>query len=204
MPTARQIRPPQQERSRHAWDRVLEAGTWILENEGRDALTITGVCERARVTPMAIYRRVDGLAGLFWAIYDRGMKAVVATYEQELARAAAFAPDSPARVAQVVTAVAETFERHAPFLHQIVNYSTTDPALSQRGSDESLVLVERVAHLLQGDDSTAAWDVARMLHQECVFRAMYGDRWLSREPELFGQFVERLRLMAFSRLRVSR
>ncbi|ODT12221.1 MAG: hypothetical protein ABS61_00290 [Microbacterium sp. SCN 70-18] len=183
---------------------MLEAGTWILENEGRDALTITGVCERARVTPMAIYRRVDGLAGLFWAIYDRGMKAVVATYEQELARAAAFAPDSPARVAQVVTAVAETFERHAPFLHQIVNYSTTDPALSQRGSDESLVLVERVAHLLQGDDSTAAWDVARMLHQECVFRAMYGDRWLSREPELFGQFVERLRLMAFSRLRVSR
>jgi len=150
---------------------------------------------------MAIYRRVDGLAGLFWAIYDRGMKAVIVTYEEQLARAASLPAGSSARVAQVVSGVAETFEVHAPFLHQIVNYSTTDAELSQRGAEESLVLVERVAELLQGDDRTAASDVARMLHQECVFRAMYGDEWLSREPEAFGRFVERLRLMAISRLK---
>jgi AcrR family transcriptional regulator len=195
METSRAVRPPQQARSRHSWDRVLTAGMWILENEGRDALTVSAVCERAQVTPMAIYRRVNGLPGLFWAIYDRGMSSVADTYDHELEQAALHPAGSVDRVDRVAAAVAETFERHTVFLHQIINYSTTDPELSRRGSEESLQLVDRV--------TTAARDVARMLHQECVFRAMYGERWLSHESEGFAPFVERLRRMARGRLQLA-
>ena len=173
---------------------------WLLQNEGRDSLTVSAVCERAAVTPMAIYRRVDGLPGLFWAIYDRGMADVIQTYDTELREAEGFAAARPERVSRVVLAVARTFERHAAFLHQIVNYSTTDPQLSARGAEESRILVERVAALLPPATSSGAHEVARMLHQECTFRAMYGDHWLSREPEGFPEFVARLTRMAFARL----
>jgi AcrR family transcriptional regulator len=203
METSRAVRPPQQARSRHSWDRVLTAGMWILENEGRDALTVSAVCERAQVTPMAIYRRVNGLPGLFWAIYDRGMSSVADTYDHELEQAALHPAGSVDRVDRVAAAVAETFERHTVFLHQIINYSTTDPELSRRGSEESLQLVDRVTTLLPDPDPTAARDVARMLHQECVFRAMYGERWLSHESEGFAPFVERLRRMARGRLQLA-
>ena len=46
MPTL-EVRPPQQQRSREAWNRVLDAGVAILEDGGYDAFTIAAVCERA-------------------------------------------------------------------------------------------------------------------------------------------------------------
>ena len=48
-----EVRPPKQERSRAAWNRVLDAGVAILEDGGYDAFTIAAVCERAA-------RRADG------------------------------------------------------------------------------------------------------------------------------------------------
>jgi len=192
-----------QERSRQAWENILEAGTWILEHEGRDALTIGSVCERAGVAATAIYRRVDGLSGLFWAIYDRGMSQIIETYHAELDRAAELAEGTNDRVEGVVRAVTETFERHTDFLHPIIIYSTSDQDIRERGSRESLDLVALVAQLLPSPDEDASWDVARMLHQECTFRAMYGDGWLSRKPEGYDAFVDRVTRMAASRLSVT-
>jgi len=202
-PSHERIRPPMQERSRQAWENILEAGTWILENEGRDALTIGRVCERAGVAATAIYRRVDGLSGLFWAIYDRGMSQIIATYHAELDRAAVLLEGTAARVEGVVRAVTETFERHTDFLHPIIIYSTSDKDIRERGSRESLELVGMVARLLPAPDSDASWDVARLLHQECTFRAMYGDTWLTHSPESYDAFVSRLTRLARSRLSVS-
>ena len=194
-PQSDRIRPPMQERSKKAWENILEAGTWILENEGRDALTIGAVCARAGVAPTAIYRRVDGLAGLFWAIYDRGMAQVVATYAGGLAAAEALPAGSRERVDRLVLAMAETWESNVDFLHPIVNYSTSDEALRERGAQESIALVDRVADLLPSTDPVINRDVARMLHQECVFRSMYGDQWLSHEPESYPEFIARLTRM---------
>ena len=42
-----EVRPPKQQRSREAWNRVLDAGVAILEDGGYDAFTIAAVCERA-------------------------------------------------------------------------------------------------------------------------------------------------------------
>lgn len=45
----------------------------ILEERGRETLTVAAACRRARVAPTAPYARIDGIAGLFWAIYEREM-----------------------------------------------------------------------------------------------------------------------------------
>ena len=58
-PVELEVRPPKQQRSREAWNRVLDAGVAILEDGGYDAFTIAAVCERAAVAPTAIYARTD-------------------------------------------------------------------------------------------------------------------------------------------------
>ena len=192
------IRPPLQQRSQVAWNRILDAGMHILIEHGRDALTIQATCQRAKVSPTALYARVDGLSGLFWAIYDRGIGQVITTYERQL-EAAAQTEESVERVRAVVRAMCENFHRHERFMHQIINISVADEALRERGSRESLVYVERVTALLPQQPAGAAADVARMVHQECVFRAMYGDQWLSRRPESWPAFTRRLTTMALGR-----
>ena len=192
------IRPPLQQRSQAAWNRILDAGMHILIEHGRDALTIQATCQRAKVSPTALYARVDGLSGLFWAIYDRGIGEVIMTYER-LLKVAAQAEGSVERLRAVVRAMCENFRRHERFLHQIINISVADEALRERGSRESLVYVERVAAVLAQQPAGAAADVARMVHQECVFRAMYGDQWLSRRPESWPAFTRRLTTMALGR-----
>ncbi|WP_460775424.1 TetR/AcrR family transcriptional regulator [Microbacterium sp. GXF7504] len=170
----------------------MNEGIWILENEGRDALTIAAVCRRAKVAPTVIYRRVDGLSGLFWAIYDTRMQDVTQTYRSGLALAAELPAGSEARVEATVRAMTDTWEAHAAFLHPIVNYSTSDEALNRRGGRESLALVDLAADLLPAPVAGVNRDVSRMIHQECVFRAMYGDGWLSHEPEKYEAFVARV------------
>jgi len=194
------IRPPRQRRSQDAWNRILEVGVKILREEGREALTITEVCRRANVAPMALYARVDGIAGLFWAIHDREMTHVISTYEELLIRAGATRPGSVARIRAIVGAICETFHRHGTFLHQIINISVSDPALRSRASRESLVFIDRIITLLPHGTDTAAHDVARMLHQECIFRALFGDSWLTRKRETYSRFRRRLLIMALCRL----
>ena len=47
-----EVRPPRQARTRASWERVLEEGVALLEEEpGYAGLTIGALCERAGVTP---------------------------------------------------------------------------------------------------------------------------------------------------------
>lgn len=194
------VRPPMQERSREAWDRILEAALEILVTEGRPALTIAAVCRRAKVAPTAIYARVDGIAGLFWALYEAEMEHVYATQEGLFQEAELSAAGSPARIEAVVRAVAVTFRDHDAFLHPIINYSASDPVLRARGAETSLVLLTRLCELLgEGIEDPTAYDTARMIQQECILRSMYGDTWLSPRPEGFDHFVARLGRMARAR-----
>ena len=68
-----EVRPPKQQRSREAWNRVLDAGVAILEDGGYDAFTIAAVCERASVAPTAIYARTTSKDALFLAVYEHGI-----------------------------------------------------------------------------------------------------------------------------------
>ena len=82
------VREPKQARSREAWERVLEVGRQLIEEGGVPALTITEVCRRSGINAPSLYARVDGRAGLFAAVYERGMAEVRATEERMLAPAA--------------------------------------------------------------------------------------------------------------------
>src|SRR3954470_23208107 len=75
LPADLAVRPPKQQRSREAWDRVLDAGVGILEDGGYDAFTIAAVCERAGVAPTAIYARTTSKDALFLAVYEHGLAA---------------------------------------------------------------------------------------------------------------------------------
>ena len=73
LPRRCEVRPPKQQRSREAWNRVLDAGVAILEDGGYDAFTIAAVCERASVAPTAIYARTTSKDALFLAVYEHGI-----------------------------------------------------------------------------------------------------------------------------------
>lgn len=194
------IRPPQQARSKEAWERILESGRALLEEGGPAAVSIAAVCARAEVTPTAIYARVDGIGGLFWAIYEHGLAEVRADDARVLEAARLAPPASDERIVAVVQGLVDTFEQHAQFLGPIVRYSATDDLMRARGSQTSLEIVTDVASLFDGFDATAARDTARMLHEARIIRALYGPQWLSEEPESASAFTERCLALAQARL----
>src|SRR3954451_9264228 len=71
-----EVRPPKQQRSREAWNRVLDAGVAILEDGGSDAFTIAAVCERAQGAPPAIYARTTSKDSLLLAVYEHGIARI--------------------------------------------------------------------------------------------------------------------------------
>lgn len=194
-PTA--VREPVQGRSRASWQRILEAGTALLEEEGFEALTIAAVCKQARVSAPTIYARVDGLAGLFWAIYERGMVGVIQVQRRYATAALSTSPSSPHRIAAVVDIAAKTFEEQSRFLRPIVRFASSNEALLGRGAVSSRELVDTMAGLLPGDPADAV-AIARMVYAECVFRLVYGDHFLGPHGESFEEFRGRLTRLALA------
>ncbi|GAA3755613.1 hypothetical protein GCM10022240_05700 [Microbacterium kribbense] len=67
------VREPKQQRTREAWNRVLDVGLALFIEGGLDGLTISEVCRRAEISAPSLYARVDGLAGLVAAVYEHAM-----------------------------------------------------------------------------------------------------------------------------------
>jgi AcrR family transcriptional regulator len=180
------VRPPLQARSRAGWERALEVGLDLLQEGGYEALTVSEVCRRARLSAPSLYARVDGRLGLFQAVYERGMAAVIKTEDAALEAADGWTDE-------IVGAVVEVFERHRDFLRAVIRQAGVDPNLLERGASETQRFVRRVAGALATHDEPAALSTARMLYTECAFRAMYGDQfWSSDEPESRAEFTQRL------------
>jgi AcrR family transcriptional regulator len=124
------VRPPQQQRSREGWVRVLEAGVALLEEGGYGAFTIGAVCDRAGVAPRALYARIDSKDALLLAVYEHGMERV-RSQESDLTAAAHL--DDRSAVHAAVETVAQIFERHRAFLRAVVLISSAHPELAERG-----------------------------------------------------------------------
>ena len=163
------VRPPKQQRSREAWNRVLDAGVAILEDGGYDAFTIAAVCERAAVAPTAIYARTTSKDALFLAVYEHGIAAMLA--EQEV-----FGDDdrwaglSPAEL--IRTAVAEMVGislRHQRFLGKIVLISAAHEEVARRGSRYAEDLGDGFTRVVLG-----ARDAIRHADPEAAARACFG------------------------------
>jgi|GEM_PF-3041978 len=184
-PPATGVREPRQARSRASWERVVAVGRDLLVEGGYDALTISEVCRRARVTAPSIYARVDGRAGLFRAVYEDVMTDVAAS-EDEL-----FGSAEPS-VAGAVRATATVFERHSALMGSIIRQAVKDPWLLSHGARTSRRLRSRIAGAFRVRNTEAAATAARVLYEACVFRTIYGPAFWADAPETLEEFCERL------------
>jgi len=129
-----EVRPPKQQRSREAWNRVLDAGVAILEDGGYDAFTIAAVCDRASVAPTAIYARTTSKDALFLAVYEHGIARLRAEQEEAFADESRWADLAPAQL--VRAAVGEMVGislRHQRFLGAVVLLSAAHEEVRRRG-----------------------------------------------------------------------
>ena len=196
------VREPKQARTREAWQRVLEVGVRLVEEGGVDALTITEVCRRSEVSPPSLYARVDGLAGLFAAVYDRGMAQVKASEEQLFAGLPKPGSTLEQQALAASSAIAEVFRAHAAFLRPVIGHAARTPTLLSRGAVESQRLLRRVVAAMDVDEPTGH-DIARTLYAECILRTMYGIDFLSGRVEPEQDFRHRLARTAAAQARAA-
>lgn len=179
------VRPARQLRSREGWERALAIASELFQEGGYEALSISEVCRRAGMSAPSLYARVDGLDGLFRAVFEQGMREVSATEDELLA-----ATDGPP-VEAMVAAVSGIFTRHEAFLRAVIRRSTADPVLLAEGARRSRALTKRVADALPGDPEARRL-AARTLYTECAFRVIYGERFWDPKGESADQFRAKL------------
>src|ERR1700737_4811166 len=69
-----------QARSKRTFDRLLDAGEAVIVEQGFDAATVVEICERAKLSVGAFYRRFESKDGLLEILHER--------YYQQMADAA--------------------------------------------------------------------------------------------------------------------
>lgn len=151
---------------------------------GYEALSITEVCRRAGVSAPSLYARVNGLDGLFRAVYERCMSSLDDTERRVFS-------DVNNSVEAVVSATSELFSDHARALRAIIRQATADDELLEEGAERSRQLRSRIAEMLPGDDRSVQL-AARTIYTECAFSVIYGDNFWRPEGESVDQFRSQL------------
>jgi AcrR family transcriptional regulator len=174
------LRPPQQPRSRASLERVLAAGTKLLEEDGYEGFTLAKVSSLANVSIGSIYARVKKKDDLFHVIQDRFMS------ESEEASGLAeleSRTDLPTRelIRAAVADIAKAFQVNPRLLRVFMHRGIVDDAVAARSSAsvstfsdtfERLLLTRRaeIAH----PDPELAVDVAfRMAWGTLARQIMY-------------------------------
>ena len=176
------VRLPKQQRSRRAWNRVLDAGVAILEDGGFEAFTIAEICSRAKVAPPAIYARTTSKEALFLAVYEHGIERL----REDQARLtgpdfiAAGSPTSLVR--ELVTATVRLLLRHRRFLGSVVLISASHAEIRRRGSGYSQELGDQFAaalrpvgdHFAHADFEAAIRSCFNVVFATTIFRIAFG------------------------------
>lgn len=176
------IRSPKQRRSREAWQRVLDAGVALVEEGGYDAFTIAAVCERAQVTPRALYDRADSKDALFLAVYEHGIGRLRADQEFLSDDRHWHGLSDAELVDRVVREVARTFNKHSSFLRAVVLIGGAHAEVRRRGALHSQQFGEAFCHRLlaigpsidHADPETAVRAAFNALYSVLVLRVTYG------------------------------
>lgn len=126
------VRPPRQERTQVSWERILDVGVEILKESGFAGFTIAAVCERAKVTPPAIYARVRTKKALYLAVFEHGFGPIRAAQVRALDPARwADAPPADA-VRGAIDAITRTSLAHEAFFREIALRAEADAEVAQR------------------------------------------------------------------------
>ena len=192
------VRPPKQKRSQESLERVLEASTRLLEENGFDAFTIQDVSQRADVSVGAIYARFGNKESLLRAVHRHAMESIGA--EHGAVAAADGRPDEPVRdvIARAVKAVAAIFRGNEELLRAFMHLGAVDDEIARRGSEGSIDLArqfeETVLHhrdQITHPDPEKAVDVAfRMAYCTFARQVMYGPTFESDREISWDDLVE--------------
>ncbi len=193
------VSPPQQERSRASFERVLDAGTKVLEQKGYEGFTLAEVSRSAGVSIGSIYARVKSKDDLFLVIQDRFMTATRAELVfGDRARWARLATDELVR--EVVRELAAGFRRNVPLLRVFMHRAIVDQAVAARSSQgisefadlvEALLLTRRDE--IRHPQPEVAVDVAfRMAWGTMARQVMYWPTFESPREVAWETLVEEL------------
>jgi AcrR family transcriptional regulator len=193
------VSPPQQERSRASFERVLEAGTSLLEEKGYEGFTLAEVSRRAGVSIGSIYARVKGKDDLFYVIQDRFMSRTEGQPGFTDVAAWEHLPTAEMILA-AVREIGRVFQEDAPLLRVFMHRGIVDDAVNVRSSAsvshfsdsfEQLLLTRRdeIAH----PDPELAVDVAfRMAWGTLARQIMYGPTFESQRTVAWDTLVAEL------------
>lgn len=193
------VQPPQQERSRASFERVIQAATALLEEGGYDGFTLAEVSKRANVSIGSIYARVKSKDDLFYVIQDRYMS--LTEDRPRLRDPADWGGREPREVVvEVVNEIGELFQVNQRLLRVFMHRGIVDTVVASRSSAsvsrvhdevEAILLTQRdaIAH----DDPALAIDVAfRMAWGTLARQIMYGPTFESQRVIAWDTLVAEL------------
>lgn len=168
-------RPPQQDRSRRALQKVLGAAESVLVAKGFDDFTMMAVAEQADVSVGAIYRRFEGKDQLLDAVWD----SLLDKMETDLAVALDEAEPNLAGVvsALVQASVADlSNNRLFPYLYapSMAQSTRVHDAISTRRKLFLAAVASHLDEVRRKDRQVAVVMVQAMVTGACVHRASQG------------------------------
>ncbi|WP_051218042.1 TetR/AcrR family transcriptional regulator [Nocardioides insulae] len=196
------VRPAQQQRSREAWARVLDAGVAVLSEGGSEGFTIAAVCHRAGVTPPTIYRRAPNKDALFLAVYQHGIEKIRSTEESLDSVQGSDAASVDEVVCAAVDVVARIFIAHQGFLHAVIVISATNATVREHGVEASNTLADLFNRLTDSVTPESHTALRAAVFQMCfgalVLRTGFGADFASPLPVDEEEFIEGLKAVALS------
>jgi AcrR family transcriptional regulator len=189
--------PAQQARSRLTKQRILEAGTALLEEGGIEALTVATVASRADVSVGSVYRRFAGKDRLIAALQHD----MIDQFRAEIVRR--FAPlrtDPAALVASAVAGLTETYQAHERLMCVFLAVGATDPAVARLGSEAAIdagrvfrQFLEPIVPMIDAPEPEVRLDVVyRLIYGTCQNRVLYGELFESDRPLAWRQLTDEL------------
>jgi AcrR family transcriptional regulator len=166
-------RKPKQTRSQQSFDRMLDAATKILEEDGLAALTLSEVSRRSKVSIGSIYCRVDGKEDLMRAVQARALAQMDREFALLLTRVRRRALPLRELVPTMVRELGNFLRRHSRLLSAFMQQASTDPVIQATGArswqqtalDFKLIILERRDEFGHPDPEHAA---------EMCFLIVYG------------------------------
>lgn len=194
------VQPPQQQRSRASFERVLAAGSAVLEERGYDGFTLADVSKRAKVSIGSIYARVKSKDDLFYVIQDRFMTDAE-TLPGFVANPDGYADlDTRSLIRRCVQDVGEQFQSNSRLLRVFMHRGIVDPVVAERSSRsvftfahafETLLLTRRDE--IRHADPELAVDVAfRTAWGTLARQIMYGPTFESERSIDWDTLVDEL------------
>ena len=157
-------RTPKQNRSRESFDRVLAAAADLLQRGGVQAITLTEVSRRSKVSIGSIYCRVDGKKDLLRAVQERVLDEMDKEFSGVVNKLRRRAMPLKDLIPALVKEQAEFLERHLLLLNAFIEQARKDPVIgvvgrkhySQAALDFKLLLLERHSEFTHPDPERAA------------------------------------------------